>query len=215
MVKITTLIMGAFFCFIVVPSYVKAEKPEWETAGGMSTSSRLTSHLSPLISYAFILTRSPLIKHANPSSVALCGIIPIFFVAYTTAPFVTHIHVHLPPYARTSRAILERFVHSLPPSTELTLTTMSAIGKPRYSNLKAGDLVPTRKRFGIINYERDTAAENATRRWYNFRAVGNFYVQDTQPVRKVRYEKKLDKVDTWVWDAIKDKIQRKARAEAV
>ena len=36
MVKITTLFMGAFFCFVVAPSYVKAEKPEWETAGGMS-----------------------------------------------------------------------------------------------------------------------------------------------------------------------------------
>lgn len=154
-------------------------------------------------------------KLTDKITVALCGIIPIFFVAYTTAPFVTHIHVHLPTYARTSRVILERFIRSLPPSTEITLTTMSAIGKPRYSNLKAGDLIPTRKRFGIINYERDTAAENATRRWYNFRAVGNFYVQEMQPMRKVRYEKKEDKVDAWIWDAIKEKIQRKAQAGTV
>lgn len=34
MVKVTTLFLGAFFTFIVVPGYVKAEKPEWETAGG-------------------------------------------------------------------------------------------------------------------------------------------------------------------------------------
>lgn len=34
MVKVTTLFLGAFFTFIVVPGYVKAEKPEWETVGG-------------------------------------------------------------------------------------------------------------------------------------------------------------------------------------
>lgn len=34
MFKVTTLFLGAFFTFIAVPGYVKAEKPEWETAGG-------------------------------------------------------------------------------------------------------------------------------------------------------------------------------------
>ncbi|UKZ65488.1 uncharacterized protein TrAtP1_006687 [Trichoderma atroviride] len=81
MVKVTTLFLGAFFTFVVVPGYIKAEKPEWETVG-----------------------------------VALCGLIPLIFVAYTTSPFVTHIYIHLPPAARTSRPVLERFIHSaLPP----------------------------------------------------------------------------------------------------
>ncbi|CAM1504665.1 Fc.00g022560.m01.CDS01 [Cosmosporella sp. VM-42] len=147
------------------------------------------------------------------ASVAICGVIPIFFVAYITAPFVTHIHIHLPPYARTSRPILERFVRTLPASTDLTLTTMSFIAKPRYSNLKAGDLIPARKRFGIINYVRDTTAENARRRWYNYRAVGKFYVQDKGEVRRARYEKKKkDMVDGWIWDAIKEKLGKKAQS---
>jgi hypothetical protein len=34
MVKVTTLFLGAFFTFVVVPGYIKAEKPEWETVGG-------------------------------------------------------------------------------------------------------------------------------------------------------------------------------------
>ena len=90
---------------------------------------------------------------------------------------------------------------------------MSFIAKPRYSNLKAGDLVPAHKRFGIINYVRDTTAENARRRWYNFRAVRNFYVQDKGEVRRVRYEKKKkDMVDGWIWDAIKEKLGKKAPA---
>ena len=42
MLKITTLFMGAFFCFIVAPSYIKAGKPEWSTASG--TPSPLTRH---------------------------------------------------------------------------------------------------------------------------------------------------------------------------
>ncbi|KAH7239176.1 hypothetical protein BKA59DRAFT_484151 [Fusarium tricinctum] len=179
MLKITTLFLGAFFCFIVTPSYIKADKPEWVTA-----------------------------------SVVLCGIVPIIFVAYITSPFVTHIHVHLPPYARTSRPILERFVKTLPPSTPLTLTTMSAISKPRYSSIQAGDLSPVRRRFGLINYVRDTKEENAKRSWYMFRAVGKFYIQDKKPVTRVRYQKKTDKVDGWIWDAIKERIDKRALKSA-
>ncbi|KAF5020925.1 hypothetical protein F66182_7077 [Fusarium sp. NRRL 66182] len=179
MLKITTLFMGAFFCFIVAPSYIKAGKPELETA-----------------------------------SIVLCGIIPIFFVAYTTSPFVTHIHMHIPPYARASRAILERFIKTLPPTTPLTLTTMSAISKPRYSHVQAGDLRPVRRRFGLINHVRDTNEENAKRRWYMFRAVGKFYVQDKRPQAKVRYQNKTDKVDGWIWDAVKERIDKRAQRPA-
>lgn len=175
MIKITTLFVGAFFCLIVAPGYIKAEKSELEIAG-----------------------------------VILCGIVPILFVTYITSPFVTHIHIHLPPYARTSRTILDRFVKTLPPSTPLTMTTMSAISKPRYSSLPAGDLAPTRRRMGLINYLRDTTKENANRKWYMFRAVGKFYVQPKGTPRKVRYEKKKkDKVDGWIWDTIKERLDKK------
>ncbi|QGI61003.1 hypothetical protein CEK26_004973 [Fusarium fujikuroi] len=175
MLKITTLFIGAFFCCIVAPSYIKAEKPELLTAG-----------------------------------VVLCGIIPVIFVTYITSPFVTHIHVHLPAYARTSRPILERFIKNLPPTTPLTLTTMSAISKPRYSSMHAGDLSPVRRRLGLINYVRDTKEENARRKWYMFRAVGKFYVQDKRPQTRVRYQKKTDKVDGWIWDVIKERIDNRA-----
>ena len=54
---------------------------------------------------------------------------------------------------------------------------MSVIGKPRVSALTVGDLVPVRRRFGLVNYLRgDVEAENARRRWYMFRAVGQFNV---------------------------------------
>ncbi|KAH6609429.1 hypothetical protein Trco_002775 [Trichoderma cornu-damae] len=185
MVKVTTLFLGAFFTFVVVPGYVKAEKPEWETVG-----------------------------------VALCGLIPLVFVAYTTSPFVTHIYIHLPPAARTSRPVLERFVHgALPPSTELTLTTMSAIAKPRYSTMQAGHLRPAERRFGIVNYVRDAEgamAENETRRWYNLRAMTKFGVQEARAgkerKKKAEGKKSMDLTEPWIWDALKGKIEKRAAA---
>jgi hypothetical protein len=151
-----------------------------------------------------------------PSEVAgvtLCGLLPVLFVLYTSAPFVTHIYIHLPPAARASRAVLERWVRGLPPSAELTVTTMSAIGKPRYSILKAADLIPARRRLGVVNYIRDTQAENAERQWYNFRAVGQFYIRE-QSAPKARYEKK-NLVEGWIWDAIKDKIAKRAASPSI
>ncbi|KAL6789390.1 hypothetical protein J3E68DRAFT_414571 [Trichoderma sp. SZMC 28012] len=182
MVKVTTLFLGAFFTFIVVPGYVKAEKPEWEIVG-----------------------------------VALCGLIPLFFVAYTTSPFVSHIYIHLPPVARTSRPVLERFIHALPPSTELTLTTMSAIAKPRYSTMQVGHLRPAKRRFGIVNYVRDAEgaiAENETRKWYNLRAMTKFGVQEAGvDKKKPKGKKDKDLTEAWIWDAVKSKIEKRAVVE--
>ncbi|KYK57605.1 uncharacterized protein DCS_04616 [Drechmeria coniospora] len=181
MLKLTSVFIGAFFCFVVVPAYAKSEKPLTDATG-----------------------------------VVLCGILPIIFVSYTTAPFVTHIHMHLPPAARTSRAVLERFVAALPPSTPLTMTTMSLIAKPRYSSLNAGDLAPVSKRFGLVNYVRDTANENKARSWYNHRAVSQFYVQsggaDVKKTTKSHRPgtRKRGVVDVWIWDALREKLAKRA-----
>ncbi|KAH7313528.1 hypothetical protein B0I35DRAFT_480206 [Stachybotrys elegans] len=180
MVKVTTLFLGAFFIFMVVPAYAKDERPAWEIAG-----------------------------------IAAAGFVPALFVTYTTAPFVTHILVHLPPSARISRVHLERFVRNMPSTTQLTVTTMSAISKPRYSTMMAGDLVPVARRFGLVNYVRDTAAENANRRWFMFPAVRRFFVQEHRSATRQRYQKKTKgEVESWVWEAVKEKIQRKAAATA-
>ncbi|KAJ6784246.1 hypothetical protein PWT90_09573 [Aphanocladium album] len=175
MLKVTTLFIGAFFCCVAIPSYIKADKPVEETA-----------------------------------KIALCGVVPFLFVTYTTSPFVTHMHIHLPAAARTSRAVLERFVRAgMPPSTPVTVTTMSAIGKPRYSTMQAGDFVPARQRFGLVNYTRNTAAENASRKWYELRAVSRFHVPDAGV--KVSKAKKGERnlVEPWIWDVIKEKVAKR------
>jgi hypothetical protein len=54
---------------------------------------------------------------------------------------------------------------------------MSFIGKPRVAGMTVADLVPTRRRFGLVNYvRRDVEEENRKRKWYMFPAVGKFHV---------------------------------------
>ncbi|KAH8173759.1 4-coumarate-CoA ligase 2 [Sarocladium implicatum] len=183
MFKVTSLLLGAFFCFAVAPAYYSSDKVDV----GLES-------LGP----------------------ALCGVVPVLLIAYTTAPFVTHMHLHLPPAARLSRPALERFVHGMPPSTPLTITTISAIGKPRYSNLQVGHLRPQRSRLGLVNYVRDhNDQENAARKWYNFRAVNNFYVQDDKAVATARKQSKAKKtpVEWWIWDAVRGKMAKRAAQE--
>lgn len=207
MLKVTTLFIGAFFCCVAVPSYIQADKPIEETA--KSTFFLLFLSLSPLLSLP-PSTSVSLDSQSVSSSVALCGVVPFLFVTYTTAPFVTHMHMHLPPAARASRAALERFVGTaaLGPSTPVTVTTMSVIGKPRYSTLQAGDFVPARRRGGLVNYTRDAARENASRRWYELRAVSSFHVPDVAKASKVKRGNR-NLVEPWVWDAVKEKIAKR------
>ncbi|KAI0810392.1 hypothetical protein GGR55DRAFT_137582 [Xylaria sp. FL0064] len=129
--------------------------------------------------FSFIVTPAYYEKEGLSPTVArtaLCAIAPLVFVAYITSPFVSFIHVRLPPFARQSAAMVQRYLANIPMDAELEITTMSFIAKPRTSVVKLSELVPVNKRFGIVNIARDTAAENAARKWYMFRAVGDFYV---------------------------------------
>ena len=131
---------------------------------------------------------------------AACGIIPLVFVAYITSPFVSMIHMHLPPLARHSRESLSRFVRTLPPQTRLQATTLSLIAKPRVSYFTLQELYPANRRWGTVNFARDTEWEEKRRKWYNFRAIGGFNVQGSNHGVK----------EGWVWDAVKKKIQKNA-----
>ncbi|KAK4241568.1 hypothetical protein C8A03DRAFT_12222 [Achaetomium macrosporum] len=150
---------------------------------------------------AYIAAGEPLLKTAG---VALCGVIPAIYVAWSTSPFVAAIHLHLPPYARWSRAILERFARTAPPNTRLDVTTMSLIGKPRVSSMMLSDLRPASRKFGIVNYVRDTAMLDAKRKWWRFKAVGEFNVQEDGD-KKVK--------NGWVWREVKEGIARRSAGQ--
>ncbi|KAM3549302.1 hypothetical protein ARSEF4850_008929, partial [Beauveria asiatica] len=103
----------------------------------------------------------------------------------------------------------------------LTATTMSAIGKPRYSALRAGDLRPVRgrrRRFGLVNYARDAEAENRARRWYELPAVSQFHVPEggggggdgAAKERMVVSRGGRRLVEPWIWDVIKERIAKRS-----
>lgn len=129
---------------------------------------------------SYIIANEPLYKTAW---VVGCGVIPITYVVYCTSPFVTSIRVRLPPFARGSAEALKRFARGAPPTTPLDVSTLSFIGKPRVSSVTLGELRPVRRRFGLVNYSRDTAAINAKRKWWRFRAVREFNIQTGNDAR--------------------------------
>lgn len=186
LLKLTSLLIGAFFVGIITPTYVRSDKSYKETA-----------------------------------KVAFCGLVPPLLIAYLTAPFVTHMRVRLPHTALGSKASLEKFIHGggIAQGTELEITTMSFIAKPRTSTVHVGELLPTKRRFGIVNYMRQDSPrleeQRKARKWYQFRPVTNFYVQQGRPGqgRKVRYAQttvRKDPVEWWVWESIQQRIASSA-----
>lgn len=124
--------------------------------------------------------------------------VPLFFVAWTTSPFVSFIHLRLPPFARQSEAMLRSYFKKAPADIKLEIVTMSTIAKPRVSTVLLSELQPANQRLGIVNYVRDTAVENATRKWYNFRALGKFSIQKPSRARQ-----------PWLWDVIAEGITKR------
>jgi hypothetical protein len=147
----------------------------------------------------------PPIEKLTCALVALCGLTPLAFVAFTTGPFVTFIHMRVPTTARQSREAFQRFVRTIPPQTPLEITTLSVIAKPRVSYFTAGDLRPAIRRMGLVNYTRDTSVENAMRPWYRFRAVGEFGVHGTN--RGVK--------EGWVWTELIKRLEKRRAAQGV
>jgi len=140
--------------------------------------------------------------------VALCGIIPFAYVAYSTTPFVAHIHLKLPPYAQQSREILRRFAKNVPPSTPVSLSTMNLIGKPRVTDMVVADLRPVKERLGIVNFAR-AAPVAADRKWYQ-RFTLPPSTKFSIPPRNVRDSAK----EGWVWDEIAASIAKRSSAKS-
>ena len=90
-------------------------------------------------------------------------------------------------------------MRSLPPTTRLEATTLSLIAKPRVSYFEAKDLLPAQGRFGVVNFARDTMGDNMRRKWYMYRAVGQFSLQGGN--RGVK--------EGWVWEELKRRVERK------
>jgi len=72
---------------------------------------------------------------------------------YLAAPYVTHIHVKLPNFARGSQDALMQYVRKMPESAVLKVFTMRSLGRPQFVDVPVGKLKWRSKRLGCVNWE--------------------------------------------------------------
>lgn len=138
---------------------------------------------------------------ANPDPLVMAsGIIPLLTVSYISSPFVAHIHLHLPAFARHSRSLLARYARNPPRDARLDITTMNFIGKPRVSAVRLADLVPKRERWGMVNYVREARERDRKRPWWMGHAVRAFGVHGGRGVRE----------GEGVWEILRETLGKRA-----
>ena len=97
-------------------------------------------------------------------------------VAYLTSPFVAHIHLRLPHFARYSRELVHRYSQALPRNATLELTTINFIGMPRVTRINVAELHPAKELFGAVNYARNVKELNSKRSWWMGKATRQFAI---------------------------------------
>lgn len=106
------------------------------------------------------------------------GAVPMLFVAYTSAPFVTFVHLRPPAFARRSRDTFLRFSKNLPADASIDITTMKFSSRQRVSKMRVADLKPTKGFLSIANLIRMHSSTTAkqTRPWWMGKPPSRFYV---------------------------------------
>lgn len=137
--------------------------------------------------------------HTYSLPVILSGLIPVLFVSYISSPFVNYIHLRLPAFTRKSHELLMRYSKSPPKDAQLEFTTMNLVGKPIVTRVKAGELYPTKERFGLANYAHDTK-----------RAGGKRPLWAGKPVRQFGVHGSRGRIpESGVWDNIAMVLKRR------
>ncbi|KAF7715750.1 Uncharacterized protein PECH_006195 [Penicillium ucsense] len=110
------------------------------------------------------------------------GALPMLFVAYTSAPYVSFIHLALPAFARKSRETALHFAKDLPPTTSLILTTTRFNAIPRQTVVRLGDLIPDKSALRPVTFR---TLNPAPRPWWMGKPVTQFFAADkSQPGRQ-------------------------------
>lgn len=162
---------------------------------------------------------------------------PFLVVLYTSSPFVVFIHLRLPAYARhPDRELLRRFVRNIPANTQLDITTMNLVGRPRLATVSVSDLVPAHEKLRIVNFI-DTQASAAAAA-ANFKVTrptaANPAADSAKPQKKAKFFTTSDKFPfiqllpttrfgapavgnskgvpySWAWDDLLALIERRSR----
>ena len=104
----------------------------------------------------------------------------MLFVAYTTSPFVTYVHIRVPPFVRQSRELLHQWSKRMAPDTEIDMTTMRFYGLPHVSRVHLADLRRRTARLRSANLVKvETNLPDVKKRpWWMGRKPDAFYVAD-------------------------------------
>ena len=109
-------------------------------------------------------------------TVVIGGAVPILVMMFTTAPFVTYIHLALPLWARASQARLMRYAQNLPSTATLDVTSLRWIW-PRVTRLHASELYIHQSQIGAMTIRRNVPRVVAeSRQWWQWRPLTRFYV---------------------------------------
>ncbi|KAF0326633.1 hypothetical protein GQ607_006251 [Colletotrichum asianum] len=157
------------------------------------------------------MLRSDDVSVAQITAASTCALIPFAYVAYFSAPFVTHVFLRLPPAARSSRALLERYVRALPATAQLEVGTLGLAGRPRATLVSAADLraVPAdagfrETRARLVTHTRDVADLMARKKWYHYRPVSLFGLPAREAGRASKSSGYRNAAkDAWVYDIIR------------
>ncbi|KAJ4397580.1 hypothetical protein N0V93_001812 [Gnomoniopsis smithogilvyi] len=141
------------------------------------------------------------------AGLVVASVIPLLAVWYMTSPMVMWMHIPVPKKCLTDAREMDRFIQHSASNAELAITTMGPLGKARITKLPLKDLRPEKRRLGLVNYVRDARQENANRRWYHFRAVSQFKIEDN-----LLYNKKTK--EPWIWYKIQEALKNKSGESA-
>lgn len=186
--KVTALMVFGFFLAVVLPTYVEPEAEQWKAP------------LSKMSGPRKILYECALTWLFLPTVVVLASTLPVIAIWYLTYPMVIWIHIHVPKEIQQNKVLLERFLTKPSADTAVYITTMGPLGKPRVTHVKLADLKPVKQRLGLVNYIRDTTQENMQRKFYHFRAIGKFMINDPEPRRSSGGSRQ--KQTPWLWYAL-------------
>lgn len=147
----------------------------------------------------------------NPHPVAVAAVFPLLCIWYLTSPMVMWIHLKRPAHITNPRELV-RWASANASTAEIAVLTMAPLGNGRATMTTLAELRPAHRRFGLVNYVRDATKENAGRKWFNFRAVREFKVEEDIVVNAKSQEK-------WPWYAIRaamdgGKVERPESASA-
>ena len=113
---------------------------------------------------------------------AACGAVPMTFILYTYAPFVSYVHVQLPRHARQSREIAMKWAERIGKDTEVDLTTIRSLGRSRVTRLPFSALRRSTGRLGVVNL-RAVNEPHRARAWWMGKPLREFYVGTEQSKR--------------------------------